>query len=51
MTLRTTAPLAYDPYAQSRATGCFILIDEVTNHTVAGGLLLAPGAETAAGTA
>ena len=51
VTLRTTAPLAYDPYAQSRATGCFILIDEVTNHTVAGGLLLAPGAETAAGTA
>ena len=45
VTLRATAPLAYDPYAQSRATGAFILIDEVTHHTVAGGLLLPPGAE------
>jgi bifunctional enzyme CysN/CysC len=37
--LRTTAPLAYDPYARNRATGSFILIDEATNATVAAGML------------
>ena len=37
--LRCTAPLAYDAYARNRATGSFILIDEATNVTVAGGML------------
>ena len=32
-------PLIADPYAQNRATGSFILVDEATNRTVAGGIL------------
>ena len=40
--LRTMAPIVYDPYADNRTTGSFILIDEVTNETVAAGMLL-PG--------
>ena len=39
VTLRTAAPLAVDPYADSRATGSFILIDEATNATVAAGMI------------
>ena len=31
VTLRTSAPLAIDPYARNRRTGSFILIDEATN--------------------
>ncbi len=37
--LRTTEPLCYDPYRVNRATGSFILIDEVTNDTVAAGMI------------
>jgi sulfate adenylyltransferase subunit 1 (EFTu-like GTPase family) len=37
--LRTTEPLAYDPYRVNRATGAFILIDEATNDTVAAGMI------------
>ncbi|MGA2550458.1 MAG: GTP-binding protein [Burkholderiaceae bacterium] len=33
-------PLPADPYVSNRATGGFILIDEVTNHTVAAGMIL-----------
>ncbi|HEY8030044.1 MAG TPA: sulfate adenylyltransferase subunit CysN [Gaiellaceae bacterium] len=32
-------PVAFDPYAENRDTGGFILIDRVTNHTVGAGLL------------
>jgi sulfate adenylyltransferase subunit 1 len=32
-------PIASDPYSANRATGAFILIDEVTNQTVAAGLI------------
>jgi len=39
VTLRTARPLAIDPYADSRATGSFILIDEATNATVAAGMI------------
>jgi bifunctional enzyme CysN/CysC len=42
VSLRTTAPLFYDDYRRNRATGSFILVDEVTNQTVAGGMLLPP---------
>jgi bifunctional enzyme CysN/CysC len=42
VTLRTARPLAIDPYADSRATGSFILIDEATNATVAAGMVEAP---------
>ena len=31
--------LIADLYAVNRATGSFILIDEATNHTVAGGMI------------
>ena len=37
--LRTSAPLAVDRYSESRGTGSFILIDEVTNDTVAAGMV------------
>jgi bifunctional enzyme CysN/CysC len=42
VTLRTTTPLFYDEYRRNRATGSFILVDEATNATVAGGMILAP---------
>jgi sulfate adenylyltransferase large subunit len=37
--LALQAPLFVDAYEEVRATGCFILIDEATNHTVAAGLV------------
>ena len=37
--LRLMAPLAVDPYDQSRETGAFILIDEATSATVAAGII------------
>jgi bifunctional enzyme CysN/CysC len=37
--LRTSKPLAFDPYARNRATGSFILIDEATNDTVGAGMI------------
>jgi bifunctional enzyme CysN/CysC len=39
VTLRTSTPLAVDPYRQNRRTGSFILIDQATNATVAAGML------------
>lgn len=38
--LRTTAPLAWAPYAPNRAPGSFVLIDESSNATVGAGTLL-----------
>ena len=38
-TLSTDRPLVFEPYAQSRDLGGFILIDRLTNATVAAGLL------------
>jgi bifunctional enzyme CysN/CysC len=32
-------PIAFDPYAENRDTGGFILIDRFTNHTVAAGMI------------
>jgi bifunctional enzyme CysN/CysC len=40
ISMRTTAPIFYDEYRRNRATGSFILVDEVTNATVAAGMLL-----------
>jgi bifunctional enzyme CysN/CysC len=37
--LRTRRPLLADPYKRNRVTGAFILIDESTNDTVAGGMI------------
>jgi len=42
------APLFFDAYRDNRETGAFIVIDAVTNDTVAAGMLIAP-AETRAG--
>jgi bifunctional enzyme CysN/CysC len=39
--LRTSKPLAFDPYARNRATGSFILIDEAANDTVGAGMIVA----------
>jgi sulfate adenylyltransferase large subunit len=38
--LRLSGPLMVDPYADNRATGAFILIDEATNDTVAAGMVV-----------
>jgi sulfate adenylyltransferase subunit 1 len=38
--LRTQRPLAVDPYRLNRTTGAFIVIDEATNRTVAGGTVV-----------
>ena len=37
--IETARPLCFDSYAQNRATGSFILIDAVTNATMAAGLI------------
>ncbi|MCL2769182.1 MAG: GTP-binding protein [Solirubrobacterales bacterium] len=37
--LRTSAPLAFDPYERNRRTGSFILIDPATNGTVGAGMI------------
>jgi bifunctional enzyme CysN/CysC len=37
--LATDKPLVFEPYAESRALGGFILIDKLTNRTVAAGML------------
>ena len=37
--LALTAPVAYDPYAENRETGAFILIDRATNQTAAAGMI------------
>ena len=42
ITMRTTQPLFFDEYRRNRATGSFILVDEATNDTVAGGMILGP---------
>ena len=43
--LRVQTPLMFDPYRRNRATGSFILVDPVSNETVAAGMIL--GAEQA----
>ncbi|MEN9022334.1 MAG: sulfate adenylyltransferase [Verrucomicrobiaceae bacterium] len=40
ISLRTSKPIASDPYQNNRATGSFVLIDEQTNQTVAAGMIL-----------
>jgi sulfate adenylyltransferase large subunit len=40
--IETTLPLFFDPYTANRATGGFILIDPLTNATLAAGMLLEP---------
>jgi sulfate adenylyltransferase subunit 1 len=40
VTWKLAQPLAADPYAASRATGAFIVIDESSNDTVGAGMIL-----------
>jgi len=42
VSLRTTAPLFFDPYRKCRETGAFIIIDEATNNTVGVGMIQGP---------
>lgn len=39
ISIRTSAPLIYDAYKRNRTTGSFILIDAMTNETVAAGMI------------
>jgi sulfate adenylyltransferase large subunit len=45
--IETTKPIFFDPYAGSRFTGAFVLIDRHTNNTVAAGMIDGSGAEAA----
>jgi bifunctional enzyme CysN/CysC len=38
--IETHHPIFFDPYRQNRATGSFILIDMISNRTVAAGMIL-----------
>ncbi|MDX8481239.1 sulfate adenylyltransferase subunit CysN [Mesorhizobium sp. VK24D] len=38
--LSTRAPIAFDPFAENRTSGAFILIDRITNATVGAGMIL-----------
>ncbi len=38
--LRLAEPLCVDPYAESRETGAFIVLDEATNETVGAGMVI-----------
>jgi len=49
--IQSLQPLTVDSYATNRVTGSFVLIDPVTNLTVAGGMVRTIGAEGAAKTA
>lgn len=40
VTLKVQLNLVCDDYARNRATGCFIIIDENTNNTVAAGMIM-----------
>jgi len=38
--IRCASPLFFDPYSQNRITGSFVLVDEMSNNTVAAGMIL-----------
>ena len=40
--IKTADPIAVDPYHRNRITGSFVLIDELTNATVAAGMVGRP---------
>ena len=39
VTLKLAQPIVADRYADNRATGAFIIIDESTNNTVGAGMI------------
>ncbi|NEW35712.1 adenylyl-sulfate kinase [Nocardia cyriacigeorgica] len=40
--LRIRQPLLFDPYRRNRTTGSFLLVDDATGNTVAGGMITGP---------
>jgi sulfate adenylyltransferase subunit 1 (EFTu-like GTPase family) len=40
--IETHHPIFFDPYKENRATGSFILIDMISNRTVAAGMIQGP---------
>ena len=46
--VETSHPLLFDLYEESRSTGSFILIDPISNATVAAAMILEVGAKSAA---
>jgi sulfate adenylyltransferase subunit 1 len=40
VSFKLAQPLSADPYATSRSTGAFIVIDEASNNTVGAGMIL-----------
>ncbi len=42
--LRAHRPIFFDPYASNRAAGAFVVIDSITNDTVAAGMIVEVGA-------
>lgn len=49
VSLATTVPLHFDPYAVNRSTGSFILIDPASNATVAAGMIRGTRSEADSG--
>jgi bifunctional enzyme CysN/CysC len=41
--LELSAPIHFDPYRRNRSTGAFIVVDRITNATVAAGMILDQG--------
>ena len=39
VSIKLSAPVPYDPYTRNRSTGAFIVIDRITNGTVAAGMI------------
>ena len=44
-----TSPIAFDAYRRNRATGGFIMIDRITNNTIAAGMILDRESDAAGG--
>jgi bifunctional enzyme CysN/CysC len=48
--VKASRPLVFDPYAENRATGSFIVIDPSTNATAGAGMIVRKLDETSAST-
>jgi sulfate adenylyltransferase large subunit len=48
VSLETASPLYIDPYLQNRQTGAVVLVDPISNNTVAAGMILVAKADEAA---
>ena len=43
--ISTQQPLMFDAFVTNRTTGCFVLIDDATNRTVAAGMIVESDAD------